>query len=35
MLTFWMVSGVVVVFGLVWIVIHNAQVDDKRRKQSR
>jgi hypothetical protein len=33
MMTFWMVAITIVLFGLAWVVIRNAQADDKRRKQ--
>lgn len=32
-MTFWMISAVVVVGVLITMVIRNAEVDDKRRKQ--
>jgi len=33
MLTFWLVSGVAIFFALAWLVIHRAQVDDKKRRR--
>ena len=31
----WLLGGLVVVTLLAWKVIHSAEADDKRRKQSR